>query len=157
MVALSSRKDLASMSTSKNIVVLIVDDNPELLNVFVEGLPLVGEYRVFTAPDGTKGLELYYTHRPDCVVIDVRMPEMNGYQLARALRGDPETAETPLIILTALPQDQAEFASLAAGCDQFLVKPVIPRELAAAIQMALSIQTEERAQRYMRLAGEGNA
>ncbi|HKD77709.1 MAG TPA: response regulator [Ktedonobacterales bacterium] len=135
--------------------VLIVDDNPELLQVFTQGLPLTGDFTVLTAADGTKGLEIAYEQRPNCVVIDIKMPELNGYQLARALRGDPETAAIPLIILTALPQDQAEFASLAAGCDRFLTKPVVPRELAASIQSALASDDQERVIRLRTLAGSG--
>ncbi|SRR5579884_3519319 len=135
--------------------VLIVDDNPELLQVFAQGLPLTGDFTVLTAADGAKGLEVAYEQRPDCVVIDIKMPELDGYQLARALRGDPETAAIPLIILTALPQDQAEFASLAAGCDRFLTKPVVPRELAAAIKDALATSEEERGSRLRTLAERG--
>jgi two-component system sensor histidine kinase/response regulator len=142
------------MAPSGKITVLIVDDNPELLQVFADGLPLAGDFTVFTASDGAKGLEAFYLHRPDCIVIDLRMPEMTGFQLMRTLRGDSGTAQTPLIILTALPQDQVEYASLAAGCDQFLAKPVVPRELAEAIRRALTISAEERARRLKDLAEE---
>lgn len=142
------------MTAPKTVTVLVVDDNPELLNVFIEGLPLAGDFTVLTASDGSKGLEAYYAHRPDIVVIDLIMPELNGYQMARSLRGDPISADVPLILFTALPQDHTEFASFAAGGDQFLTKPVIPRELAAAINQALLISDQERTQRLRRLAEE---
>ena len=134
------------------ISVLIVDDNEELLKVFVEGLPLAGPFAVLTARDGVEGLHMFYEHHPACVVIDVKMPALDGYQLLRVFRGDPETTDVPLIILTALPQDQAEFASLASGTDQFLVKPVTPRELAQAVQQALHINAEQREKNMQRLA-----
>jgi len=140
------------MTPAGIVTVLIIDDNPTLLAIFAEGLPLVGNYRVLTAPDGAAGLELYYRQHPDCVVIDIKMPELNGYQVARALRGDPGTADTPLIMLTALPQEQSELASLVSGCDQFLSKPVVPSELDAAIQRALKVSADERAARMRHLA-----
>lgn len=135
--------------------VLIVDDNLELLEVLSEGLELAGPFTVITACDGAQGLEQCVRYHPDCLVIDVKMPELNGYQLVRLLRGDPETAEIPLILLTALAQDYERFAGLAAGTDRYLIKPVTPRELAAAIREVLALSAQERERRYARLAEEG--
>jgi two-component system alkaline phosphatase synthesis response regulator PhoP len=140
------------MTPAGTVTVLIIDDNPTLLAIFADGLPLVGNYRVLTAADGAAGLDLYYREHPDCVVIDIKMPELNGFQVARALRGDPDTADTPLIMLTALPQEQTELASMISGCDQFLSKPVVPSELDGAIQRALRVSADERAQRMRHLA-----
>jgi DNA-binding response OmpR family regulator len=137
------------------ITVLIIDDNLELLEVLSEGLELAGLFSVVTASDGAQGLESCLTYHPDCLVIDVKMPELNGYQLVRALRGDPETAEIPLILLTALAQDYERFAGLAAGTDRYLIKPVTPRELAAAIRDVLALSAQEREQRYTQLVEEG--
>ena len=137
------------------ITVLIVDDNLELLEVLSEGLELAGPFTVVTASDGAQGLEHCLTYHPDCLVIDVKMPELNGYQLVRALRGDPETAEIPLILLTALAQDYERFAGLAAGTDRYLIKPVTPRELAAAIREVLALSALERERRYTQLVEEG--
>jgi CheY-like chemotaxis protein len=137
------------------ITVLIIDDNLELLEVLSEGLELAGPFSVVTASDGAQGLEHCLTHHPDCLVIDVKMPELNGYQLVRALRGDLETAEIPLILLTALAQDYERFAGLAAGTDRYLIKPVTPRELAAAIREVLALSALERERRYTQLVEEG--
>lgn len=137
------------------ITVLIVDDNLELLEVLSEGLELAGPFSVVTASDGAQGLEHCLTYHPDCLVIDVKMPELNGYQLVRALRGDLETAEIPLILLTALAQDYERFAGLAAGTDRYLIKPVTPRELAAAIREVLALSALERERRYTQLVEEG--
>ncbi len=143
-------------STMPPLKILIVDDNPELLDVFAHGLPLLGDFTVFTAEDGSSGLEACYQHRPDCVVVDIRMPGLNGQQLVKTLRGDPATAQTPIIVLTALPHDQAEFSSFAAGTDVFVMKPLVPRELVEAIKMALFVDDEERAQRLRLLVEEGD-
>jgi DNA-binding response OmpR family regulator len=131
--------------------VLIVDDNRELLQLLADALEKLGRFRVESAEDGMEGLERYFAMRPDCMVIDIMMPGLDGYQLVKALRGDPDSARTPLIFLTALGQERDRFAGFVAGIDQYLVKPVKPRELVAAVQQALGISDEERNQRQRAL------
>src|SRR5262245_46269686 len=104
--------------------VLVVDDDPDLLQSLTDGLELLGNFNVVNARNGEQGLERFYETRPDCMIIDVKMPGLDGYQLVRVLRGDPDSASTPLIILTALAQEQNQFAGLALGADEFLVKLV---------------------------------
>ena len=140
--------------------VLIVDDSQALLGAFVLGLPLVGPFEVITASDGAEGLERYFAdpvHLPDCVVIDIKMPGLDGYQLVRVLRGDANSMHTPLIILTALAQDQDRLAGLLSGVDRFLVKPVLPSELGAVIQEACLISDEERMRQLRKLVEDPNA
>lgn len=136
------------------ITVLIIDDNLELLQILAEGLELAGPFQVITASDGAQGLEDCLTYHPDCLVIDVKMPQLNGFQLVRILRGDPETAEIPLILLTALAQDYERFTGLAAGTDRYVIKPVTPRELAAVIQEVLALSSQERQHHYQQLVEE---
>jgi DNA-binding response OmpR family regulator len=123
---------------------LIVDDDRDLLPSLEAMLETLTDFTVVTAQNGAIGLERFYEVRPQCVIIDVKMPELDGYQLVRALRGDPETAATPLIILTAMAQDQNRLAGLVSGVDQYLIKPVTPRDLIAAIQMSLQTTHDER-------------
>ena len=134
--------------------ILVVDDNPLLLDLIQEMLKDIGNMLVFTAADGVQGLEQFEAVRPDCMVIDVNMPGLNGYQLVRAIRGDPDSAGMPLIILTAMAQDNQQFAGFAAGVDQYLIKPVTLDVLAAAIQSALAHGEAEREQRWRNLADE---
>src|SRR5262249_44859074 len=108
-------------------------------------------FSVVTAADGAEGLRHFYEDRRDCVVIDIRMPQLNGYQLVRALRGDPDTAGTPLIILTAMAQDIDRQGGLAAGADHYLVKPVKPLDLVAAIHHAITLSEADRRQRLRAL------
>jgi DNA-binding response OmpR family regulator len=117
--------------------VLVVDDNRQLIEFLTDALEELGNFAVVTATDGAQGLERYYDVRPDCVVVDVRMPGIDGYQLVRALRGDPNSSSTSLIILSALVQDKEQVAGLLAGADLYLVKPVDPLELIQAIQRVL--------------------
>jgi CheY-like chemotaxis protein len=129
--------------------VLLVDDNPELLAMLADGL--ADEFEIVTARDGAEGLEVFLGARPACAVIDIKMPNIDGYRLIRALRGDPETAETPLIILTALNQDTARLAGLLVGADRFMTKPVVPSELIPAIYQAIATTESDRQQRYQML------
>lgn len=134
--------------------VLIVDDNRELLTLITESLTLLGEYTVLAAENGIDGLERTVETQPDCVVIDIKMPGLDGYQLVKALRGDPATASIPLVILTALTQEKYRFAGLIAGADQYLTKPVKPQDLVAAIHGAIRLSEAERAERMQALLEE---
>jgi CheY-like chemotaxis protein len=134
--------------------VLIVDDNPHLLSVITDSLLELGDFTVVTAADGAEGLRRFYEERPDCVVIDVKMPQLNGYQLVKALRGDPETAGTPLIILTAMAQDLDRVAGIAAGADHYFVKPVKPQDLVQGIQHAITLSDADRRRRLQALIDE---
>lgn len=124
--------------------VLVIDDDPSLLTAISEGLDLVGGYEALTASDGVSGFECFFATRPDCVVVDVRMPGLNGYQFVRALRGDPATAQTPIVVLSALVQDDEQLAGLLTGADAYMIKPVKLMDLIQAIDRAVRLNPEER-------------
>ncbi len=132
--------------------VLLVDDNPNLLQLMLHSFHLLGNYEVITAENGIEGLERVQEAHPDCIVIDVKMPGLNGHQLVRALRGDPSTTHIPLIMLTAMAQEKDRYEGLASGADRYLVKPVKPSALVTVIQEAIRISEEERAREYQSLA-----
>ncbi len=134
--------------------VLIVDDDPDLLQLLADGLELLGHFSVVQAKNGEQALEQYFQVRPDCMVIDVKMPGLDGYRLVQALRGDADSAATPLILLTALAQEKQQFAGLALGADRYLVKPVPPYELVAAVQEAVTISEAERREQLQSLLAE---
>ncbi|HEU5441219.1 MAG TPA: response regulator [Ktedonobacterales bacterium] len=134
--------------------VLVVDDNPRLLAFIADALQELGDFRVVTAANGARGLELFYDVQPDCMVIDVKMPGLDGYQLVRALRGDPTSAATALIILTAMTQEKDRMAGMLSGADQYLLKPVDPLDLVAAISRAVAMSADERRHRIRTLAEE---
>src|SRR5438445_13222035 len=73
--------------------VLVIDDDPALLTAITRGLDLIGGFDVLTAQDGASGLNQFFATQPDCVVDDIRMLGLNGYQFVRALPGDREPAE----------------------------------------------------------------
>jgi CheY-like chemotaxis protein len=141
-----------SSQPGKSYLILIVDDNDELLKSLSFALRTLGGYRIEVATNGAEGLEKAVELRPDCMVVDVKMPEINGLQLARAMRGDPATADVPLVILSALVQDADRAVGMFAGADQYLTKPSKPQAVIAAIQRAITLTAEERARRLNVLA-----
>lgn len=130
--------------------VLVVDDDPGLLEAVTDGLELVGGFEVIPARDGATGLERFFSVQPDCVVVDVRMPGLNGYQFVRALRGDPASAQAPVIVLSALVQDHEQMAGLLTGADAYLTKPVKIVDLVQAIERAVQLTADERERRALR-------
>jgi CheY-like chemotaxis protein len=138
---------------SRHKTVLIVDDNPDLLESLRFAISVLGngEFQVETALDGAHGLERVYEVHPDCVIIDVKMPALNGYQLVHVLRGDPETATIPLVILSALVQERDYLAGMLAGADRYLTKPASPRLIVEAIHQCIELTETERARRLQEL------
>jgi two-component system alkaline phosphatase synthesis response regulator PhoP len=134
--------------------VLVIDDDPAVVATLADGLQLLGDYEVIIASDGAEGLHSFYASLPDCVVVDVRMPRLNGYQFVRAMRGDPETAEIPIIILSALVQDHEQLAGFLSGADVYLLKPVQIIDLMAAIDTAIKRTAKQRAEQMRLLADE---
>jgi CheY-like chemotaxis protein len=134
--------------------VLVVDDDPALIASLSDGLRLLGHFEVAVASDGASGLERYFAVRPDCLVVDVRMPGLNGYQLIRALRGDPLTAQTPIVVLSALARDRDQIAGMLSGADAYLTKPVRIAELVRAIEAAITLSAEQRFARRVDISDE---
>ena len=103
------------------------------------------------AYDGVQGLERVHEERPDCVIIDVKMPRMDGYQLVRCLRGDSRTMDTPMIILSAMTREEDQMTGLLSGVDEYLTKPFKPSALNAAIERVLRLTPDDRQRRMDQL------
>ena len=131
--------------------VLVIDDNPTIVELIKYAVNLQSAYEVITAYDGVQGLERVYAEHPDCVIIDVKMPRMDGYQLVRRLRGDPRTADMPLIILSAMTREEDQMTGLLSGVDEYLTKPFKPGALNATIERVLRLTPAERQDRMDRL------
>ncbi len=142
------------MSAQERYVVLLLEDNLELLDILTRALRRIGNFDVYGAPDGAQGLDRFNEVHPHCVVVDVKMPNLDGYQFIRALRGDPETATTPIVILTAMTQDMDRLAGMIAGTDVFLTKPIAPQDLVLAIRKAITTTDDDRFSRMQQLIND---
>jgi DNA-binding response OmpR family regulator len=127
--------------------VLVIDDNPTVVELIKYAVKLQGVYQVIVAYDGEQGLRRVLTEQPDCVIIDVRMPKLDGYQLVRCLRGDTGTANIPLIILSAMAREEDQLTGLLSGADEYLTKPFKPTALNETIERVLHLTPDERRRR----------
>ncbi|HEY7064424.1 MAG TPA: response regulator [Chloroflexota bacterium] len=121
---------------SPRTTVLLVEDDPDLLR-FAEVTLRLGGYRAVTATDGATGVALARKARPRLVLLDLRLPQMDGWQVLETLRAEPATAALPVLVLTASAGPQDKDRALAAGVSDYLVKPVSADALLAAVERAL--------------------
>jgi CheY-like chemotaxis protein len=113
--------------------VLVVEDSPTIVSVIKYFLELEG-FDVFVAENGLLGLEMALRERPDVIVSDVNMPGMDGVAMVKALRSDARTSQVRIMMLTSESSIEAETEGLAAGADDYILKPVEPRRLAARVK-----------------------
>jgi CheY-like chemotaxis protein/DNA-binding CsgD family transcriptional regulator len=129
-------------------VVLIVDDIPDNLALLHDALDESG-YTVLVATDGKSALASAQRSQPDIVLLDAMMPGMDGFEVARQLKADPQTATIPVVFMTGLTETEHVVAAFAAGGVDYVTKPIRPREVLARIAVHLH---SARAQRQARNA-----
>jgi len=113
--------------------ILVIDDEPAILNLVTAYLRSEG-YEYFTASDGSSGLKAAHAFRPDLIILDIMLPEMDGIELLSQLRRD---SDVYVIMLTARTEETDKIVGLSVGADDYLTKPFSPRELMARIKAAL--------------------
>jgi PAS domain S-box-containing protein len=123
----------APPAAAKPARLLVADDNADMRDYLTRLLRSAG-HEVHTVADGKAALEAARTDRPDLIVSDVMMPGLDGLQLVAALRGDPRTASTPVLLLSARAGQEASIEGLEAGADDYLVKPFSSAELLARVR-----------------------
>lgn len=117
--------------------VLIVDDDVQTLRLV--GLMLERQgYRILAANTGAQALHMARTEHPDVIVLDVMMPDFDGYEVSRRLRKDPDTTNIPILMFTARAQVEDKVSGYEAGADDYLTKPIHPAELTAHLRALLS-------------------
>lgn len=116
--------------------ILVIDDDAKLRQHYVELLRLEG-YRVSEARNGREGVERARTEVPDLVLCDITMPEMNGHRVLETLRSEPRTAHLPFVFLTGWSEQEDVRTGMNLGADDYLTKPIVPDELAAAVRARL--------------------
>jgi DNA-binding response OmpR family regulator len=117
-------------------LVLVADDDEDILGLVSFRLERSG-YEVAAAKDGEEALRLARKLSPALVVLDVMMPRLDGYEVARRLREDEATRGIPVILLTALAHEADVARGFESGADDYLRKPFSPQELAARVQAVL--------------------
>ncbi|MBV9080926.1 MAG: response regulator [Elusimicrobia bacterium] len=119
--------------------VLIIDDEPSNRRLARRALEPLG-FQIEEAADGVEGLEAVRRDRPDLILLDVRMPRMNGYEVCRALKDDEATRLIPIIILTSLDEITDKLEAIEAGAADFLVKPFDVAELTTRVKALVSLK-----------------
>jgi len=122
-------------------LVLVVDDYLEAREICAEYLGFHG-YRVVTAEDGLQALDKAFEVLPDVILMDLSLPELDGWAATRRLKADPRTSGIPIVALTGHAMSGERERALAAGCDDVITKPVVPKELLAEVERQLARRGE---------------
>jgi two-component system alkaline phosphatase synthesis response regulator PhoP/two-component system response regulator VicR len=121
--------------------ILAVDDERHIVRLVQINLQKEG-YEVVTAGNGREALEKVKSEKPDLIVMDVMMPEMDGFEALENLKADEATAQIPVIMLTAKAQDADVFSGWQKGADLYLTKPFNPSELLTFVKRIFANQSE---------------
>ena len=109
------------MNKSKPIKIVLAEDEEIIAMAYKEGLGYVG-YDIFIARDGLEALEAVKNEKPDILLLDIIMPNMNGYEVLKAIRKDPKLDKLPIIVLTNLSQSSDEAEARNLGATDYLIK-----------------------------------
>lgn len=123
----------SSLQPSKSRMILVVDDEPRMIRFIRMNLELEG-YQVIEAKNGIQALEQVRQHLPDLVIMDIMMPEMDGFETLRMLR---EISTVPVILLTVKSDEEDRIRGLELGADDYITKPFSPRELNSRVNAVL--------------------
>jgi len=116
--------------------ILLVDDEPDILELIGYNLRNEG-YEVSTAINGKEGIEMARKVKPDLIILDVMMPEMDGMEVCNIIRADPDLAHTVIAFLTARSEDYSQLAGFDSGGDDYITKPVKPKILMGRVKALL--------------------
>ena len=122
--------------SNKDIKVLLVDDEPDILEIISYNLTAHG-YTVFTANNGQKAIKKAQKEKPQLIILDVMMPEMDGIEACEQIRKIPELEDTIITFLTARGEDYSQVAGFEAGADDYITKPIKPKVLVSKIKSLL--------------------
>ena len=120
-----------------NELILVIDDEVETIELLSTALGRRG-YEVISATDGEEGLQLIRERKPALLLLDLMMPRLSGYEVCSQLRADPQTADLPILVLSASGTLAAEKDALAAGANRFVLKPVSLKVLMNVVESMLN-------------------
>jgi CheY-like chemotaxis protein len=121
--------------------ILYVEDNPQNMRL-VRKILMAAGYTVLEAVDGLSGLALALAEKPDLILMDINLPDISGLEVTGRLKADPSAAHIPVVALTANAMAGDREACLAAGCDDYLTKPVMKAELLSIVSSYVKAQAE---------------
>ena len=124
------------MPDRETTTVLIVEDEPDLREILRYNLEREG-FKVIESEDGEAGLALLRKHLPKIVLLDIMLPGMDGVEICRSIKYDPQTRSIPVIMVTARGDESDIVLGLGVGADDYIIKPFSPRELMARIKAVL--------------------
>jgi CheY-like chemotaxis protein len=113
--------------------VLVVDDHPDAVNILTMVLQK-GGYQTVSAQDGAEALQKIHKENPGMVLLDVMMPKMDGYDVCRAVKADPETRHIPIVMLSARTDSASREKGRSLGAADYLAKPIDPAEILKKVQ-----------------------
>ena len=119
----------------KKIKILIADDDKNVVNIIRYSID--DQYEILEAANGKEALGMVFARSPDILVLDIMMPEMDGYMVCKELKEHDSTKNLPIIILSAKGSVDDKLKAIGFGIDDYMVKPFDPRELEARIKMRL--------------------
>jgi len=131
------------VSENSEVTVLLVDDNPQNLKVLYETLKDKG-YRLLIANEGQKALDLAHRHQPEVILLDIMMPDMDGYEVCERLKADPATADCAVVFLSALDDLQAKVKGFSLGGADYISKPFQSLEVIARVKTHARVIRLER-------------
>lgn len=140
MVAQAEALGTTERAARTPIATVLVVDDIETNRVLAQSILEEEGYRVILAWSGAEGIAAFQTERPDCVLLDIRMPEMDGFATCERIRALPRGSETPVLFLTALRDVDSFDRALRVGGDDFITKPVVPTELVMRVKSALKLR-----------------
>jgi len=116
--------------------ILVVDDEKDIVDILKYNLEKEHEFEVLTAYNGKEALELVENH-PDLILLDIMMPELNGFEVCKQLKQNPATSKIPVIFLTAKENEIDEILGLELGADDYIHKPLSPRNVIARVKSVI--------------------
>jgi two-component system alkaline phosphatase synthesis response regulator PhoP len=123
--------------------ILVVDDEIYIVHILDFSLGMEG-YEVVTALDGEQALEKLKAERPDLIVLDIMMPKLDGYEVCKTIKGNPDTAHIPVILLSAKGRNVDQKMGFDVGADDYITKPFSPRKLVERINQLLGQAVSEK-------------
>ena len=139
----TSSPSVENQEQDKRPLILAADDDLDTLNVIKLKLE-AHELRVLTVRDGQEAITAVRQHQPALVILDVMMPRLNGFQVARMIKFDPQLKATPVILLTVRTQETDRILGTKVGADEYLTKPFDPQRLLDLVIHCLSKRKPNR-------------